>query len=46
MERRYWLMESEPSAFSFDYIWGGMYNYTARNNMIEMKKGDLIFFHH
>ena len=51
----YWLMKSEPDAFSWDNLvangkkgepWSGVRNYTARNNMKEMKLGDLCFFYH
>lgn len=52
----YWLMKSEPDAFSIDDLkampkktdhWDGVRNYQARNMMRdEMKKGDLIFFYH
>jgi predicted RNA-binding protein with PUA-like domain len=51
----YWLMKSEPDAFSWDDLvkkgkkgepWSGVRNFTARNNMKEMKLGDLCFFYH
>lgn len=51
----YWLFKSEPNAWSWDdqvkkgkqgEEWDGVRNYTARNNMREMKKGDLGFFYH
>lgn len=52
----YWLMKSEPDAFSIDDLkampkktehWDGVRNYQARNMMRdEMKKGDLVFFYH
>lgn len=51
----YWLMKSEPEAFSiFDLKkrpqqtehWDGVRNYQARNFMRAMKKGDLAFFYH
>ena len=50
----YWLMKSEPDAFSIDNLkaagrtsWDGVRNYQARNMMRdEMKKGDLAFFYH
>ncbi|MCB0508781.1 MAG: EVE domain-containing protein [Chitinophagales bacterium] len=49
----YWLMKSEPDVFSYDdlvkkkrELWDGVRNYTARNNMRAMKKGDLAFFYH
>ncbi|MCW8357365.1 EVE domain-containing protein [Marinomonas pontica] len=49
----YWLMKSEPDAFSIDDLkrltqspWDGVRNYQARNFMKEMKVDDLIFFYH
>ena len=50
----YWLMKSEPHAFSIDDLekvgtnsWDGVRNYQARNMMRdEMKKGDQAFFYH
>ncbi len=52
----YWLMKSEPDAFSIDDLnnkpnhtehWDGVRNYQARNMMRdEMKLGDLVFFYH
>lgn len=56
MARRYWLMKSEPDAFSMDDLiasdqqtapWDGVRNYQARNFMRdEMKPGDGVFFYH
>lgn len=49
----YWLMKSEPDAFSIDDLtqqgpspWDGVRNYQARNFMQNMQMGDLIFFYH
>ena len=51
----YWLMKSEPDAFSWEMLksrgkkgepWSGVRNFTARNNMKEMALGDLAFFYH
>ena len=49
----YWLMKSEPGAYSWDDMlkdgrtyWDGVRNYTARNNMKSMKVGDRAFFYH
>jgi predicted RNA-binding protein with PUA-like domain len=49
----YWLMKSEPDAFSIDDLkrlkhapWDGVRNYQARNFMKEMKEDDLVFFYH
>ncbi|MBN2760552.1 MAG: EVE domain-containing protein [Rhodobacteraceae bacterium] len=52
---RYWLMKSEPDAFSWDDLvakgdageeWDGVRNYQARNMMREMAIGDRAFFYH
>lgn len=50
---RYWLMKSEPEVFSIDDLkrkkvepWSGVRNYTARNNLRAMKKGDRVLFYH
>lgn len=52
----YWLMKSEPNAFSIDDLknrpdqtepWDGVRNYQARNFMRDqMKAGDQVFFYH
>ena len=50
----YWLMKSEPEAFSIDDLrrkkqeaWDGVRNYQARNFMRDrMRPGDKIFFYH
>lgn len=49
----YWLMKSEPSAYSWDQLvkdgktnWSGVRNYQAANNLKAMKKGDHAFFYH
>ena len=49
----YWLMKSEPDAFSIDDLeqlqhspWDGVRNYQARNFMKAMNEGDLVFFYH
>lgn len=51
--RAYWLMKSEPDKYSWDDLnrdgstyWDGVRNYTARNNLTAMKKGDLAFYYH
>ena len=53
MSRKYWLMKSEPSKYSFAQlvregttIWDGIRNFEARNNMRAMKVGDLALFYH
>lgn len=53
---KYWLIKSEPDAFSIDDLknapakkehWDGVRNYQARNFMRdEMSKGDPVFFYH
>lgn len=50
---RYWLMKSEPDAFSWDDLvrrgraeWDGVRNHTAQRNMKEMEVGDQVFFYH
>ena len=50
---KYWLLKSEPDAWSWENqvkegasMWDGVRNYQARNNLKEMKKNDLCFFYH
>ena len=52
-EINYWLMKSEPEAYSIDNlekekvtIWDGIRNYQARNFMRQMEIGDIAFFYH
>lgn len=51
----YWLLKSEPTAFSFDDLsrcpaqtspWDGVRNYQARNFLKAMLPGDPAFFYH
>jgi predicted RNA-binding protein with PUA-like domain len=49
----HWLVKSEPVKYSWDKFekegktfWDGVRNYQARNNLREMKKGDLVLFYH
>lgn len=49
----YWLIKSEPFKYSWDQFlkdkktgWDGVRNYAARNNLRDMKKGDLAFWYH
>jgi len=52
--QRYWLMKSEPDAFSIDDLarvgvepWNGVRNYQARNFMRDqMQVGDGVLFYH
>lgn len=54
MAKRYWLMKSEPGAYSIDDLardgrthWDGVRNYQARNFMRDqMKVGDGVLFYH
>ena len=53
MKKNYWLLKSEPDAWSWDNqvkegasMWDGVRNYQARNNLKEMKRNDLCFFYH
>ena len=50
---RYWLVKSEPDAFSWDQQvahgvepWTGVRNHAAKLNLKAMKKGDRAFFYH
>lgn len=52
---QYWLMKSEPEAFSIDDLtrapkqttsWDGVRNYQARNFMRAMRVGDQVLFYH
>jgi predicted RNA-binding protein with PUA-like domain len=50
---KYWLIKSEPFKYSWDQFlkdkktgWDGVRNYAARNNLRDMKKGDLAFWYH
>jgi predicted RNA-binding protein with PUA-like domain len=49
----YWLLRSEPDAYSWDDLvrdgateWNGVRNYTARNFLKTMEPGDLALFYH
>lgn len=53
MAKQYWLMKSEEDVYSIDDLerdgstcWEGVRNYEARNNMQEMKEGDLVLYYH
>lgn len=50
---QYFLVKSEPFKYSWDQFvadkgtfWDGVRNYQARNNLKEMKVGDLVLFYH
>jgi len=49
----FWLIKSEPFKYSWEQLkkdkktdWTGVRNYGARNNLRDMKKGDLALFYH
>jgi predicted RNA-binding protein with PUA-like domain len=49
----YWLVKSEPHKYAWEQFlidkktfWDGVRNYQARNNLREMKKGDMVLFYH
>ena len=51
--KQFWLVKSEPSAYSWANLvadgktaWTGVRNFTARNNLRAMRKGDQVFFYH
>ena len=53
MAKRYWLMKSEPDAYSWDDLvdegegtWDGVRNHRAANNLRTMEVGDEAFFYH
>ena len=53
MPDKYWLIKSEPDAYSWDdlvkegeTLWDGIRNHRAANNLRTMAKGDRAFFYH
>jgi predicted RNA-binding protein with PUA-like domain len=53
MAKRYWLIKSEPAAYSWndlvkdgETLWDGVRNHRAANNLRTMEKGDQAFFYH
>ena len=49
----HWLLKSEPFKYSWEQFekdqqtfWDGVRNFQARNNLRDMKKGDLCLFYH
>jgi predicted RNA-binding protein with PUA-like domain len=53
MAKNYWLMKSEPDAYSWDDLvaegegtWDGVRNHRAANNLRAMQVGDEFFFYH
>ena len=50
---QHWLVKSEPVKYSWEKFnkegrtfWDGVRNYQARNNLKEMKTGDLVLYYH
>ena len=51
--KSFWLVKQEPSSYSWSGFvaegqtsWTGVRNYTARNNLRKMSKGDEVLFYH
>lgn len=51
--KSFWLVKSEPTTYSWqDFVaeggtsWTGVRNYSARNNLRGMQKGDEVLFYH
>ena len=49
----YWLLKTEPETYSWEKLesdkktqWTGVRNFEARNNLREMKPGDVVFIYH
>ena len=49
----HWLVKSEPFKYSWERFnedgrtfWDGVRNYQARNNLRDMREGDLVLFYH
>jgi predicted RNA-binding protein with PUA-like domain len=49
----HWLVKSEPFKYAWDQLvedgrteWDGVRNYEARNNLRDMKVGDLVLYYH
>lgn len=53
MARGYWLVKSEPFKYAWQQLvkdrwtyWDGVRNYSARNHLAAMHKGDLVLYYH
>jgi predicted RNA-binding protein with PUA-like domain len=53
MGQSHWLVKSEPSEYAWAQLqkdgatlWTGIRNFTARNHLAAMQKGDLVLFYH
>src|SRR5881275_3237683 len=51
--KNFWLVKQEPSSYSWsDFVaegqtsWTGVRNYSARNNLRKMRKGNEVLFYH
>jgi predicted RNA-binding protein with PUA-like domain len=51
--KKFWLVKQEPSTYAWaNFVadgktpWTGVRNYTARNNLRAMRKGDAVLFYH
>jgi predicted RNA-binding protein with PUA-like domain len=51
--KSFWLVKQEPSSYSWSDLigegqtsWTGVRNYSARNNLRKMRKGDEVLFYH
>jgi predicted RNA-binding protein with PUA-like domain len=51
--KNFWLVKQEPSDYSWnDFVadggtsWTGVRNFSARNNLRRMSKGDQVFYYH
>ena len=49
----YWIVKTEPSTYSWEDLvckgedtWDGVRNFQARNNLKQMKQGDLVLLYH
>ncbi|MBM3426189.1 MAG: EVE domain-containing protein [Bacteroidetes bacterium] len=49
----YWIVKTEPSTYSWKDLvskgedtWDGVRNFQARNNLNQMKEGDLVLLYH
>jgi predicted RNA-binding protein with PUA-like domain len=52
-DKQYWLVKSEPSAYSYDQLeqdgstrWDGVRNHQAKANLGKMRVGDAVLFYH
>ncbi len=50
---QYWILKTEPETYSWEQLerdgktrWTGVRNFEARNNLREMKQGDVAFIYH